>query len=126
MRIAVAMIFSLILAVAGAAQQSQPTPDTPQKPKQSKETKEKGKKEPPAPGAIDRPDESAKPGEPSKSQTVDPEKDKEERYDVSEVAPIVTHHQATVNGKTFSYTATAGRLPLKREDGKIEAEMFFV
>jgi carboxypeptidase C (cathepsin A) len=38
----------------------------------------------------------------------------------------VTHHQTTVNGKVLHYTATTGRLPIKRGDGKIEAEMFFV
>ena len=54
------------------------------------------------------------------------EKDKEEHYDVSEVPPVVSHHQVTVNGKGLKYTATAGRLPIKRPDGKIEAEMFFV
>lgn len=52
------------------------------------------------------------------------DKDKEE-FDVSEVAPVVTHHQVTVDGKLLKYTATAGRLPIKRNDGKIEAEMFF-
>ena len=45
---------------------------------------------------------------------------------MTEVAPVVTHHQISVNGKTLRYTATAGRLPIKRGDGKIEAEMFFV
>ncbi len=52
--------------------------------------------------------------------------DKEEHYDVTEVTPIVTHHQITLDGRTLKYTATAGRLPIKRDDGKIEAEMFFV
>jgi len=56
----------------------------------------------------------------------DKDKDKEEHYDVTEVTPIVTHHQITVGGKALKYTATAGRLPIKRPDGKIEAEMFFV
>ena len=56
----------------------------------------------------------------------DKEKDKEEHYDVSEVPPVVTHHQITVNGSLLKYTATTGRLPLKRGDGKVEAEMFFV
>jgi carboxypeptidase C (cathepsin A) len=56
----------------------------------------------------------------------DKAKDKEEHFDMTEVAPIVTHHQITVNGKPLHYTATAGRLPIKRADGKIEAEMFFV
>ena len=54
------------------------------------------------------------------------DKSKEEHYDVSEVPPVVTHHQVTIKGKVLKYTATAGRLPIKRGDGKIEAEMFFV
>jgi carboxypeptidase C (cathepsin A) len=54
------------------------------------------------------------------------EKDKEERYDMAEVSPVVTHHQITVGGKALKYTATAGRLPIKRDDGRIEAEMFYV
>src|SRR5450631_4340627 len=51
---------------------------------------------------------------------------KEEHYDMTEVAPVVTHHQITLDGKALKYTATTGRLPIKRGDGKIEAEMFFV
>ncbi len=53
-------------------------------------------------------------------------KDKEERFDMTEVAPVVTHHEITMNGKLLHYTATTGRLPIKRADGKIEAQMFFV
>ncbi len=53
-------------------------------------------------------------------------KEPEEHYDVAEVPPVVTHYEVTVNGKLLKYTATAGRLPIKRDDGKIEAEMFFV
>ncbi len=45
---------------------------------------------------------------------------------MTEVPPVVTHHQITVDGKALKYTATTGRLPIKRGDGKIEAEMFFV
>jgi carboxypeptidase C (cathepsin A) len=56
----------------------------------------------------------------------DKEKDKEEHYDMTEQSPVVTHHQITVDGKLLKYTATAGRLPIKRGDGKIEAEMFYV
>src|SRR5689334_8115511 len=51
---------------------------------------------------------------------------KELHFDVTEVAPVVTHQQATINGHVLRYTATAGRLPIKRSDGKVEAEMFFV
>ena len=54
------------------------------------------------------------------------DKDKEERYDMTELPPVVTHHQMTVDGKAFKYTATAGRLPIKRDDGKTEAQMFYV
>jgi carboxypeptidase C (cathepsin A) len=56
----------------------------------------------------------------------DREQDKEEHYDMTEVPPVVTRHQITVAGKPLQYTATAGRLPIKRGDGKIEAEMFYV
>ena len=52
--------------------------------------------------------------------------DKEEHFDMTEIPPVVTHHQATVDGKLLKYTATAGRLPIKRPDGKIEAQMFYV
>ena len=43
------------------------------------------------------------------------------RWDMSEVAPVVTHHQL---GR-LHYTATAGRMPIKDQAGAIEAEMFF-
>ncbi len=52
--------------------------------------------------------------------------EKEAKYDMTEVPPIVTNHQVTVHGQMLKYTATAGRLPIKLDDGKIEAEMFFV
>ncbi len=68
--------------------------------------------------------EEAKPEAPRESG--DKSKDKEEHFDMTEVAPIVTHHQITVNGKLLHYTASAGRLPIKSDTGKIEAEMFFV
>lgn len=45
---------------------------------------------------------------------------------MAEVPPVETHHQITVDGRLLKYTATAGRLPIKRGDGKIEAEMFYV
>jgi carboxypeptidase C (cathepsin A) len=72
-----------------------------------------------------QPAETGKP-EASKTETAKPPDDKEERYDMTEVAPVVTHHQATIGGKPLNYTATAGRLPVKRGDGRIDAEMFFV
>jgi len=67
----------------------------------------------------------AEPAKPAPG-TAETDKDKEEHYDMTEVPPVITHHQITVNGKLLNYTATTGRLPIKRGDGKIEAEMFFV
>src|SRR5579864_5077468 len=85
------------------------------------------------PPPAEKPDETTpKPETPTEQKPAireapaDKEKDKEERYDMSEVPPVVTHHQITVDGKPLKYTATAGRLPIKRGDGKIEAEMFYV
>src|ERR1700687_946307 len=62
----------------------------------------------------------------AREASADKEKEKEEHYDMTEAAPAVTHHQVTVEGKLLKYSATAGRLPIKRGDGKIEAEMFYV
>lgn len=61
-----------------------------------------------------------------RESSADKEKDKEQHFDVTEMPPVVTRHQITVSGKALKYTATAGRLPIERPDGKIEAEMFFV
>ncbi len=44
---------------------------------------------------------------------------------LADSAPVVTHHQITVNGKPLKYTATAGRLLLKPEGGPVEAAIFF-
>ncbi len=81
--------------------------------------------------ASAEPAESAKPDTPSEQKPApqtfsDKEKDKEEHYDMTEVSAVATHHQVTVDGKLLKYTASAGRLPIKRGDGRIEAEMFYV
>jgi len=70
--------------------------------------------------------EASEPKTPASETASGKDKDKDEHYDMTEVPPIVTHHQISVGGKSLQYTATAGRLPIKRADGKIEAEMFFV
>jgi len=40
--------------------------------------------------------------------------------------PSITHHKITVRGQTLVYTATAARMPIKDDQGKTEAEMFYV
>jgi len=113
------------LAAGGAAQQSSSNDAPKEKKNKNTETAAKSPEKKPAQSA-----ERAEPNPPSeepKATAPKPgaDKDKEE-FDVSEVPPVVTHHQITVDGKLLKYTATTGRLPLKRGDGKIEAEMFFV
>jgi carboxypeptidase C (cathepsin A) len=73
-----------------------------------------------------KPEASAEQKPAPRETSGDKEKDKEEHYDMTEAAPVVTHHQLTIDGKLLKYTATAGRLPVKRGDGRIEAEMFYV
>src|SRR5580765_2686101 len=132
MRILPAFTVVLFMTAAVVAQQNQSSQDkTTENPKQSVSKEKKPKKEQPTPAPAapeTKPSESAsKAVEPTKPDSAEAtDKDKDEHYDVTEVPPVITHHQAAVNGKTLSYTATAGRLPIKRGDGKIEAEMFFV
>ncbi len=127
MKVFAVLLFGLLTIPFVAAQQEQPassTPDSNRPAAKKEKTKEKTKQEMP-PAAPDKSAQTAKPADAPKSEEAT-DKDKEEHFDVSEVPPVVTHHQATLNGKGLNYTATAGRLPLKRADGKIEAEMFFV
>jgi carboxypeptidase C (cathepsin A) len=122
------ILFAALATSLLAAEQDQSTQATTDNAKQAAQRKDKNKKQAATPeksAESGSSAESAKPGEASKSDEAT-DKDKEEHYDVAEVPPVVTHHQIAVNGKTLSYTATAGRLPIKRGDGKIEAEMFFV
>jgi carboxypeptidase C (cathepsin A) len=118
-------LLSLLLIPALAQQpdspQSQPKTETQAKTNAaSKKAQSAPAKSPETPTAT----EEQKPE--AAKESGDKAKDKEEHFDMTEVAPIVTHHQITVNGKLLHYTATAGRLPIKRDDGKIEAEMFFI
>jgi carboxypeptidase C (cathepsin A) len=89
------------------------------------------KKQTPTPAAEQAAETAPKPETQAERPSVreasgDRDKDKEEHYDMTEVPPVVTHHQITVDQKPLKYTATAGRLPIKRGDGKIEAEMFYL
>ncbi|HET7890544.1 MAG TPA: hypothetical protein VFL34_03425, partial [Candidatus Sulfotelmatobacter sp.] len=124
---AAASIFSLafVLTAETSLAQTTPAPSTePAKPAASRRQSATPPPEKPAESAI-KPEPSAEP-RPAAREAAPDNKDKEEHYDVSEVPPLVTHHQITVDGKLLKYTATAGRLPIKRGDGKIEAEMFYV
>src|SRR5689334_11006259 len=97
----------------------------PSKPATSKKQTPTPPSEKPVESAI-KPEPAAEPRPAAREAASDKDKDKEEHYDVSETAPVVTHHQTTVDGKLLKYSATAGRLPIKRGDGRVEAEMFYV
>lgn len=111
-------IFIAVFCSTSFARQSQnPKPPTRKQPAaQSSEKPPENPEKPAAPAEAKPPAHEASEGR----------EGKEEHYDMAEVPPVVTHHQITVNGKLLKYTATTGRLPIKRDDGKIEAEMFYV
>ena len=124
------LLFALVFGAGALAQQQ---PDTTKTTETAKSREKKKPEQPstptqaisePKPGEQPAPFPEAKP-ETGKESPGEKDKEKEEHYDMTEVAPIVTHHQVTLDGKLLKYTATAGRLPIKRGDGKIEAEMFF-
>ncbi len=122
-------LISLFVFLAAAQQNNQSSSQPDQAKKQPEQTQKKSKKEESQKNEPKKPEEAtAKKTEPAPSQPEPKPGDdkKEEHFDITEVPPVITHHQATVNGTTLKYTATAGRLPIKRGDGKIEAEMFFV
>ena len=75
-----------------------------------------------------RREETARPPHPESPSTTDAREQalKALKWDMKEVAPLVTHHEIKLDGKSPRYTATAGRLPIKDPAGTIEAEMFFV
>jgi carboxypeptidase C (cathepsin A) len=117
-------VFFLVLEVTFAQQTEHPKPATQRKPPAAPQSQEKPAETTPKPETPpeQRPAVREVPGEKEK----DKDKDKEEHFDMTETPASVTHHQITVEGKALKYTATAGRLPIKRGDGKIEAEMFYV
>jgi len=108
---------------AAATKQKKAKAQTPPAPK----TEQKNLTQSTEPGATSTPTTEQKSEPPKEAENAaDKDKEKEEHFDLKEIAPVVTHHQITEDGKIIKYTATAGRLPIKRGDGKIEAEMFFV
>jgi carboxypeptidase C (cathepsin A) len=125
MRSLIAVVLSFLMSGAALAQSNAVPSQAPaKKPDSQAATKTPENKTPATPASA--PEAAASLEQRPRETSGDKEKDKEEHYDMTEVAPIVTHHQITVDGKLLKYSATTGRLPIKRGDGKIEAQMFFV
>jgi carboxypeptidase C (cathepsin A) len=114
----------LLLGVARA--QPSETPADQAKEVKTRKEEQSAKAQPRKAEAEREPEAKASAAEPKQESQKENPASKEEHYDMTEVAPVVTHRQITAAGKMLKYTATAGRLPIKRDDGKIEAEMFFV
>ena len=127
MRVLIVTVALLCVLGAGAVAQQSSSNDAPtEKKAKNAETASKNQDKKPS-QLAEKATEPTPPSEEPKTTAPKPgtDKDKEE-FDVSEVPPVVTHHQLTADGKLLKYTAATGRLPIKRGDGKIEAEMFFV
>lgn len=109
----------LLLCVSAFGQQKNPPAERVQK-APAAQTRATHAEQPPT---TQKPEAEAQPQATlSKSQ----EPGKPAGFDMTEVPPVVTHHEIKIDGKTIHYTATAGRLPIKEVDGTIAAEMFFV
>jgi carboxypeptidase C (cathepsin A) len=120
--ITIAAVLTAPLAAQQSSENKEQAPQSQQQQKKQAAQKQSQQAKPEEPSA-----KTAEPTPPQPEPKAGEDKDKkEEHYDMTEVPPVVTHHQITVDGKTLKYTATAGRLPIKRGDGKIEAEVFFV
>lgn len=115
----VLLIFLFLICTFSFAQQ----PDTSQRPAASRRQATTAPAEKPA-ETTPKPEAAAE--QKPAIHEAPGDKEKEEHFDMTEVPPVATHHQITVDGKQLKYTATTGRLPIKRPDGKIEAEMFYV
>jgi len=133
------LVAILFLATSSAQQQPpQPAPKETPAPKTQKKTSPKASKAAPESSPAEQSKQQAKteatttpqpkpeePNPPAKPETPTAPSGNV-KYDMAEVAPVVTHHQATIGGRLLHYTATAGRMPIKTDDGKTEAQMFYV
>jgi carboxypeptidase C (cathepsin A) len=78
-------------------------------------------------GALALPGRAVVAAETSKEGEKPAEKEKKEtEKPVPETKPVATQHEIQVGGKPLRYTATAGYLPMKDEEGKLKANIFFV
>jgi carboxypeptidase C (cathepsin A) len=90
--------------------------------------------------AKDRADDQQKPKKKSVSRDAaaerDPSKDKdaakkdddkkESDKKSDDPKPVVTHGEVTIDGKEIRYTATAGKMVMKTDEGDPKAEVFFI
>ena len=114
-----AMFFAQQPSTPPERAQQRPSEQTPTPPSQPPGERPQREERPGTTQPATPPEQAQAPGGPG--QGIQPM-----HFDMTEVPPVVTHHEINVAGRTLRYTATAGRLPIKDGEGKIEAEMFFV
>jgi carboxypeptidase C (cathepsin A) len=117
--------FAISISLASGAQQATPTKQqvektTPVHPATPPKTEQ------PPQEATQNPHEEVRSTRATASGDGERERSGDQQFDMSEVAPVITHHQIQVDGRSLRYTATTGRLPVKSATGKIEALMFYV
>ena len=94
-------------------------------PRESKVSGEEATDVPEEEDADDRGDKSEKKEEKSakEKKSDDDDKDKKKSDDPK---PVITHGSVTVAGEEISYTATAGKMVMKTDDGDPKAHVFYV
>jgi carboxypeptidase C (cathepsin A) len=124
------LLFILICCSLSFAQEKKESTPAPQKKEVTRtptakpetapaeQSKEQAKQEASTTEKKEEPPAKPEAGGPPPSQNV--------KYDMTEHPPVITHHTITVGGRPLHYTATAARLPIKNEEGKTEALMFYV
>ena len=67
--------------------------------------------------------EASKPAEKTAEKSAKPPAEAEKAAAIREEPPVVTHHEIHVGGRILHYTATAGYMPIRNEEGtEVEAK----
>ncbi len=70
--------------------------------------------------------EATPPATPAAAKAEETAQKDDKKKEEKEEPPVVTKHTLTAGGKTLSYTATTGFLPIKTDAGETEAKVFFM
>ena len=76
-----------------------------------------------------KPKAEAKDSKEPKEESADSEKKEEPKKEdekKADDAPVVTHGTVTIDGKEVAYTATAGKMMIKTDDGTPKASVFYI
>src|SRR5207237_4020757 len=116
------------ISALGLAQQSQKraTKEKPAPPQATQKPAPEAKNPPPKPAEEPAPESKAAIEAKAEPEGKEQETPRGVQPDLKDEPPVVTHHELRIGGRTLRYTATAGRMPIKDEAGKINADMFYV